>query len=164
MTDLIENLFLLYSRRIICAENESLQDYKAPVSISPMLQRLSLSSVLWTTASRDHFRINREQYKKKTPESGWKRAQSLWFSKVKYRKAQGGQTNRLIERRKQCGLVSGIDLEAFMTGEYGQQCELFLCIQTQYQWISLSFFPSLSLSLSLYSLYCHVLLLVRYPS
>ena len=46
VTDLIENLFLLYSRRIICAENESLQDYEAPVSISPMLQRLSLSSVL----------------------------------------------------------------------------------------------------------------------
>ena len=90
VTDLIENLFLLYSRRIICAENESLQDYKAPVSISPMLQRLSLSSVLWTTASRDHFRINREQYKKKTPESGWKRGQSLWFSKVKYRKSARG--------------------------------------------------------------------------
>ena len=34
VNDLIENL--LYSRRIICAENESLQDYKAPVSISPV--------------------------------------------------------------------------------------------------------------------------------
>ena len=43
-TDPIENLFLLYSRRIMCAENESLQEYKVTVSISPVSQRLSLST------------------------------------------------------------------------------------------------------------------------
>ena len=46
VTDPRENMFLLYSRRIMCAQNESLQDYKAPVSVSPVSQRLSLSAGL----------------------------------------------------------------------------------------------------------------------
>ena len=94
--DLIEILLLLYSRRIMCAGNESWQDYKALVSTSPVPQRLSLSSVLWTTASRGHFRINREQHKMKSPESVHKLAWSLWSLKLYCRQIEALLNNIVL--------------------------------------------------------------------
>ena len=90
VTDLAESKLLLYFCRINWAQDRLLMDYRAPCSTSPVSQQLFLSSGLWTTAWGDHFRISREQYKKKSPESGWKHAQSLWFSKRKYGKSMRG--------------------------------------------------------------------------
>ena len=64
VTGLVESKLLLY----FWAHDRLSLNYKGPCFTSPVSQRLSLSSGLWITAWRDHFRVNREQYKKKYPE------------------------------------------------------------------------------------------------
>ena len=86
VTDLKENFFCSIPGAL-CVQRMRVYRIIRLQSLLPLCpQRLSLSSELWITALREHFRINREQYKKKSPESWWKRTRSLWFSKIKYGK------------------------------------------------------------------------------